>query len=133
MNLREELKKMDGCVGNEVAFKRHYLWLKNNFTGEQDTKEIDDYAEKLLIQSMSETGEAIKAFTVKMQLSTNAEMIPLAYIAKRYFNKTKNWLYQRINGNIVNGKPAKFTDEEKKIFNDALKDISKKIGSINIA
>jgi hypothetical protein len=63
----------------------------------------------------------------------NTEILPLAYIAKNYFHKTRTWLYQRINGNLVNGKPAKFSKKEKEIFNQALKDISNRIGSINIA
>ena len=41
-------------------------------------------------------------------------VISLPFIAKKYFGKTKEWLYQRINRNIVNGKPAKFTSEEKR-------------------
>lgn len=32
------------------------------------------------------------------------EAISFSYIAKKYFGKSRNWLYQRINGNIVNGK-----------------------------
>lgn len=31
-----------------------------------------------------------------------------------------------INGNLVNGKPARFTQEELQTFNNALQDISKK-------
>ncbi|MDR3339838.1 MAG: DUF5053 domain-containing protein [Candidatus Symbiothrix sp.] len=42
------------------------------------------------------------------------------------------WLHQKINGNVKNGKPAKFTNAEIEIFNFALQDISKKIGSIAI-
>lgn len=134
MNLKEELKKIDRYVINdELSFKKHYLWLKQNFTSDREIKEIDEYVENKLMQSIKRTGDAINELTVKMQLSNDVEIIPLAFIAKEYFNKTKNWLYQRVNGNIVNGKPARFTDEEKKIFNEALKDISKRIGSINIA
>ena len=42
-------------------------------------------------------------------------IISLLYIAKTYFGKTKEWLYQRVNGNIAKGKPAKFTDEKSKL------------------
>ena len=35
-------------------------------------------------------------------------------------------LYQRLNGNLVNGKPARFTPDELQTFNNALQDISKK-------
>jgi len=56
----------------------------------------------------------------------------MSYIAKKYFNKDRTWLYQKINGNIKNGKPVKFSDTEVHMFNFALKDISNKIGSIAI-
>ena len=60
------------------------------------------------------------------------EILSLSYIAKNYFNKSRQWLNQRINGSIVNGKPAKFTDDQLRVFNNALHDISKKISSVNI-
>lgn len=40
----------------------------------------------------------------------------MSYIAEHYFGKSRQWLYQRINGNIVNGKPADFTPDELKTF-----------------
>ena len=52
--------------------------------------------------------------------------------AKEYFGKDRAWLHQRINGSTVNGKKAAFTEEEKKIFIQALNDISARISdSIN--
>ena len=55
------------------------------------------------------------------------EAISFSYIAKKYFGKSRNWLYQRINGNIVNGKKARFTDNELKTFLNALNDVSEMI------
>lgn len=57
----------------------------------------------------------------------------LSYIAKNYFGKSKQWLNNKINGCIVNGKPSKFTEDEKKRLNHALNDLSKKLGSIRIS
>lgn len=69
---------------------------------------------------------------LKEQLNEVSQIVSLSYIAENYFGKTRNWLYQRINGNIVNGKKSKFTGDELKQFQKALKDISKKIGSLSI-
>lgn len=55
------------------------------------------------------------------------EMVSFSYIAKKYFGKSRNWLYQRINGNLVNGKKARFTDNELKTFLNALNDVSEMI------
>ena len=57
-------------------------------------------------------------------LGNCAEMINLSYIAKHYFNRDRTWLYQRINGATVNGKPAAFTQQELKVLADALHEIS---------
>jgi len=43
-----------------------------------------------------------------VQLGEVADIVSLSYIAKKYFGKSKYWLYQRINGYTVNGKTARF-------------------------
>lgn len=55
------------------------------------------------------------------------EAISFSYIARKYFGKNRHWLYQRINGNIVNGKKARLTDNELKTFLNALNDVSEMI------
>ena len=62
-----------------------------------------------------------------LELGDVANAISLSYIAKAYFGKSKNWLYQRLNGNKVNGKPAQFTEEDRTSFAEALLDLSKRI------
>ncbi len=59
----------------------------------------------------------------KQILEECAEAINLSYIAKRYFNRDRSWLSQRINGSIVNGKPAAFTEDELRILSESLADI----------
>jgi len=41
--------------------------------------------------------------------------INLAELARR-MGKSRQWLYQRLNRNLVNGKPARFTPEERALF-----------------
>ena len=69
---------------------------------------------------------------VKKQLEEITEIISLKYIAKKYFGKTSSWLYNKINGAIVNGKPVHFTYDEICTLNGALQDISRKIGSTSV-
>jgi len=52
-------------------------------------------------------------------------------IMKTLFKKTDAWLYQRINGNIVNGKSATFTESELNTMKFALQDLSAKLGSLS--
>lgn len=69
---------------------------------------------------------------VKNILGDVAEAVNLSYIAKRYFNKDRTWLYQRINQTAVNGKLAAFTQEELQRLSDSLAELSNKIHQISI-
>lgn len=60
------------------------------------------------------------------------EAISFSYIAKKYFGKSRNWLYQRINGYAVNGKKAHFTESELQTFKHALDDISMMLGQASL-
>ena len=69
---------------------------------------------------------------IKEKLIEIQDIISLSYIAKHYFGKDKSWIYQRINGTCVNGKPAAFTNEELDILSNALKDIGTKISDTSL-
>lgn len=56
-------------------------------------------------------------------LGEATQFLNLSYIARRYFDKDRTWLYQRLNNSIVNGKPAAFTEAELKILSDSLMEI----------
>lgn len=71
--------------------------------------------------------DELQDMKLALELGDVANAISLSYIAKAYFGKSKNWLYQRLNGNKVNGKPAQFTEEERKRFAEALLDLSRRI------
>lgn len=82
-------------------------------------------------QGLNETLKDAEAFIekaedkiLKEKLGELPEIISLSYIARKYFGKSRNWLYQRINGYMVNGKPASFTPDERRKFTEALQDIS---------
>lgn len=51
---------------------------------------------------------------IKEKLGNLPEIINLSAVARQCFGKSRTWLYQRINGNKVNGKPAYFTRAERK-------------------
>ena len=92
----------------------------------------DAFAEAM-IECMKETNRNLSNFLMREQLNDILPYISVSAIAKNYFGKSKEWFYQKMNGNIINGKPAKFTEEEIKNLNFALQDISKKIGSVRVS
>ena len=57
---------------------------------------------------------------IKEKLGNLPEIINLSAVARQCFGKSRTWLYQRINGNKVNGKPAYFTRAERKQLLDFL-------------
>jgi hypothetical protein len=77
-----------------------------------------------------DTANRAEDLVLRQKLKDITPAISLAYVAKTYFNKSDNWIYQRINGNIVNGKPATFTQKEMETMRFALEDLSHKLGSI---
>ena len=55
------------------------------------------------------------------------EHINCAYVARRFFNRTRAWFIQRLNNNAVNGKPVSFTEAELLTLRSALLTLSKEI------
>ena len=75
--------------------------------------------------SISEMEEAI----IRHQLGEVLEIVNQSYIAKKYFGRSQSWLSQRINGCMVNGKKASFTENEIQTLKSALSDIANIINS----
>lgn len=133
MALKEELQALKPLLGTDSPeFYSRVKEIAAKFNSDEDKKTIADFVSNQL-QSIDDKLDAIEESAIKLQLQEVAEIVSLSYLAKKYFNKSRSWLYQRLNGNTVNGKPARFTQEELQTFNNALQDISKKIGSLSIS
>ncbi len=57
------------------------------------------------------------------------KILNVAELARR-MGKSRHWFYQRLNGNIVNGKPAQFTQEEWEQIAKILQEVQSEIGSL---
>lgn len=79
------------------------------------------------------TADEVREQRIAERLGEITDMVSMAYIAKTYFNKSRSWLAHKLNGNIVNGKPAQFTDEELDTLRLALKDMSNKLNAMGDA
>ncbi|MBP6611043.1 MAG: DUF5053 domain-containing protein [Paludibacter sp.] len=91
----------------------------------------DEFAQAMA-DSAKDSAEKATDLAMRQKLESVIPAISMVYIAKHYFNKTDAWLYQRINGNIVNGKPAHFTSDEKNTLAHALRDISMKLHETSV-
>ncbi|MBS6269012.1 MAG: DUF5053 domain-containing protein [Tannerella sp.] len=133
MTLHEELIELKSLFGTDSPkFEELAKKISSTYTSPEDKKEIERFMDELIYETQIEIDQ-LGENVIKLQLQEISEIISLSYLAKKYFGKTRSWIYQRINGNIVNGKPCKFTESELAILNNALKDISDKIGSLSIS
>lgn len=111
------------------AFKKEMQDKYSNLSEDQKEayKKASESGLKATINSCNDFIERAEEAILRDKLGELPEAISFSYIAKKYFGKSRNWLYQRINGNIVNGKKARFTDNELQTFLNALKDVSEMI------
>ena len=100
------------------------------YLAQHATPEVKQRITQFVRDGYDRIAAEVKELTMRERLGDTYEMIPFSYIAREYFGKSPAWLLQRINGYKVNGKPCAFNDEERKRFNYALQDLSKRIGSL---
>lgn len=110
----------------EGAIKFDHIWKE--LTASIPLEERSE-AGRILREEMKSRRERIRRtdIDVRNQIGDLGDVISLSYIAQHYFQKDRSWLAQRINGNIVNGKPSAFTDDELELFKFALNDIKNKL------
>ena len=53
--------------------------------------------------------------------------VSMAKISTKYFEKSRTWLYQKLDGIDENGLPTDFSEDEKEQLRKALKDLSSRI------
>lgn len=132
--MKQRIDKWKQMVASNDPMADHYL---KKITAEAKSEgKIDEMNEAIayLINSADTHLDNIERkeseYTMYQHLGDLSEVINLAYIARHYFGKTRQWLYQRVKGQIVNGKPASFTPEEEATFLGALNDISLRIATL---
>ena len=96
---------------------------------EQDPKAFTEALEGLIVT----TARNVEELTMAEQMGEVTQMVSMAYIARTYFGKSRSWLAHKLNGNIVNGKAASFTDEERATLKYALADMAGKLGSLGVS
>ena len=109
---------------------------ERNEIGQEISAAIEQNAENVALIALSqikETNERVRDELVRNRLKSVLPAISLSYIANTYFHKSRSWLNQRINGNTVNGTQAKFSQEELRKLDFALKDLSAKLADIRVS
>ena len=76
--------------------------------------------------------EELDARITRQRLVKLADGLSLAYIAQHYMGHTKEWLYQRMNGCIVNGKPARFKSNELEQLQRGIRDYGARLAAVSL-
>lgn len=127
--LKELWKKSDESQRAEID--KEISSLMADLSPEEDTLLVEGVKEDFarIHKDIADIEEQL----VRRQMQEVLPILSVSYLAKHYFGKSTSWFYQRLNGNKVNGKVASFTREEIAILNEALQDISKKVGALSIS
>lgn len=124
-----ELRKLVGRT-DENSKKRVdeiALWFKEH-SDEESQRLFDEFMEEGISEMQVELED------IRHQIDDEAyRLLPISYIAKKYFRKSQSWLSQRINGTKVRGRVYTLTEDQKRIFNNAMQDLSEFFGSFRIA
>lgn len=89
----------------------------------QEMNEALQYLMASVDSHLDNVERSLDTYTIHERMGSLTEVVNLAYIARHYFGKTRQWLYQRIKGQMVNGRPASFTQSEEETFIKALREI----------
>lgn len=130
-DLKKDLVELKTLSGD--AFMKKATEMKKIYTDKEDISEIHKFINSGFNEIENELMDIKDEVLVRQQLEEVSKFVNLSYIAEHYFNKSRSWLSQRINGHIVAGKPRYLSDKEKETLNYALKDMSKKLGSLVVS
>ena len=111
--------------------KTEFLERRNERIMRLTPEEQDSIKEKTL-EGLCSISNRLENITEEVKLGKISKIISLSYVAKNYFGKSRQWLYQRLNGNSVNGKPARFTSAERQKLSEALSDIGRLVNETSL-
>ena len=132
--MREEFERFYNAKTAEerkAITEEHKRWFESLSDEEKKLETTRMYdSVRAVLEGVKANNEELDARRIREKLGTVPEAISVSYVAKNYFGKTKTWLYQRLNGNKVNGKEARFTESEARQLQEALHDLGHRLTSI---
>lgn len=132
MEAQKELKKWmaeykKANTAEKLAdHKTRFLAFLNSLS-EEDKKEFVAAFQEAAKKTVKESKEIVKTINARTQLQDVLDFTSMSYIAKNYFGKSRQWLYQRINESVVNGNKVNFTKDDLKKLSIALSELGDKM------
>ena len=119
---------------NSINNPKIRAYMENVTEGKPNVEKLtaDELEEGVnqLIEGMDKAIAEADEMIFRAKLGDLPNALSFSYIAQKYFGKSRGWLMQKVNGNKVNGKIAGFTDEERRLFREALQDLSEKMSAV---
>lgn len=95
-----------------------------------DKEFVEDHLR--MLAAMDEDIADLRSEAFRKKMGDMPKFVNLSQIARVYFGKSQSWLMQRINGNKVNGKEARFTPAEAKQLEAAFHDLGRKFLAMSL-
>lgn len=130
--LLAEYKSLAGLDDASSVARKEEIIKELSMRKDADGKEISTTLDTWFSEIEGELKEVKRALLRDQIDKEMSKIIPFSYIATHYFGKSSAWLAQRINGTPVRGKVYTLNEEQKKVFNDALHDIGKKLSVFSL-
>lgn len=124
MELKELWKKASETERTKIDKEISSLLASTN---EEEVSSLEEAVSSDFNRIHKEADDIERTLSVRKKLEPFLPLINVAEFSRHYFGKSSSWFYQRLNGNIVHGKPVSFTDEELKQLQDAFQDLSKRL------
>ena len=126
MDIRVLIKEMSNASSPEERERvKSEITKQFSVLSEQEKELVRKEFLKSCDEKIEETKIFMEDFDLRLEMLEISQFISLAQVAKKYFGKSKAWLYQRLYNLKVNGKPAQFTPEERNTLAEALRDIAR--------
>lgn len=93
----------------------------------EEMREFADTLSDKVHETIDQSQSLIDEYRFKQALKDIVPAVTWSYIAEEYFQKSRSWFSQRMNGYHVNSKVAAFTSEEMNTLADGLLDLSERI------
>lgn len=124
MQLKEQWKKASETERAEIDKEISVLLesMSENETSELEQTVSDDFK-----RMHEDAADIERTITIRKKLEPVLPLINVAGFTRHYFGKSSSWFYQRMNGNIVHGKPMSFTEEELNQLQDAFQDLAQRL------
>lgn len=88
--------------------------------GEEEVESLTAGVQQDFDRMRGEIADIRETIAIREQLSGVLPFLSMSAFAREFFGKSSSWFCQRLNGNIVHGKPVSFTPAELATLKSAL-------------